>query len=106
MAFQCLEGAVNELLELMSGGVCEATRILANDLDYSKRLNVADVLFARFVDIRNNTDPAAKGEFHKLMVETPKPRRASELNGAFPITPLDGPARKRRSAPPEFKVAW
>lgn len=69
VAFQHLEGAVNELLELMSGGDCEATRILANDLEYSKRLNTADVLFARFVDIRNNTDPAAKGEFHKLMVE-------------------------------------
>jgi hypothetical protein len=69
VSFQNLEGAVNELLELMSGGDCEATRILANDLEYGKRLNTADVLFARFVDIRNNTDPAAKVEFHKLMVE-------------------------------------
>ncbi len=69
VAFQHLEGAVNELLELMSGGDCEATRILANDLEYGKRLNTADVLFARFVDIRNNTDPAEKVEFHKLMVE-------------------------------------
>ena len=69
VAFQHLEGAVNELLELMSGGDCEATRILANDLEYGKRLNTADVLFARFVDIRNNTDLTAKAEFHKLMVE-------------------------------------
>ena len=65
--FQHLEGAVNELLELMSGGDCEATRILAHDLEYSKRLNTADVLFARFVDIRRKTDPAAKADFHKLM---------------------------------------
>jgi hypothetical protein len=69
VAFQHLEEAVNELLELMSGGDCEATRILANDLEYSKRLNTADVLFARFVDIRNNTEPTAKAEFHQLMVE-------------------------------------
>ena len=44
-------------------------RILANDLEYGKRLNTADVLFARFVDLRNNTQVAAKAEFHKLMVE-------------------------------------
>lgn len=69
VGFQHLEGAVNEMLELLSGGDCEATRILANDLEYGKRLNTADVLFSRFIDLRSNTDPAAKGEFHKLMVE-------------------------------------
>lgn len=69
VSFQHLEGAVTEMLELMSGGDCEATRILANDLEYSRRLNTADVLFARFVDLRSNTDPAEKSEFHKLMVE-------------------------------------
>jgi hypothetical protein len=69
VAFQHLEGAVNDLLELLSGGDSEATRILANDLEYSKRLNTADVLFARFVDLRTNTDSASKSEFHKLMVE-------------------------------------
>ncbi|APW41821.1 hypothetical protein [Rhodoferax saidenbachensis] len=69
VAFQHLEGAVNDLFELLAGGDCEATRILVNDLEYGKRLNTADVLFARFVDIRTNTDPAAKTEFHNLMVE-------------------------------------
>ncbi len=69
VAFQHLEAAVNDLLEFLSGGDCEVTRILANDLKYSKRLNTADVLFARFVDLRTNTDQAAKGEFHNLMVE-------------------------------------
>lgn len=67
--FQHLEGAVNKMLELMSGADCEVTRVLANDLEYSKRLNTANVLFSRFIDLRTNTDPAAKGEFHKLMVE-------------------------------------
>lgn len=69
VAFQHLEGAVNDLLDLTSGGDSEATRILANDLEYGKRLNTADVLFARFVDLRTNADQAAKAEFHKLMVE-------------------------------------
>ena len=44
-------------------------QILVNDLEYGKRLNTADVLFARFVDLRNNTRVEAKAEFHKLMVE-------------------------------------
>lgn len=69
VAFQRLEAAVNALLVLMAGGDREATRILVNDLEYSKRLNTADVLFARFVDLRTNTDKATKQEFHKLMVE-------------------------------------
>lgn len=70
VAFQHLEGAVNDLLELLSDSSdCEVVRILANDLEYGKRLNTADVLFARFIDLRNNTDQSAKDEFHKLMVE-------------------------------------
>ncbi len=70
VAFQHLEGAVNDLLELLADSTDgEVVRILANDLDYGKRLNTADVLFARFIDLRNNTDQSAKSEFHKLMVE-------------------------------------
>lgn len=53
----------------MADGDREATRILVNDLEYSKRLNTADVLFARFVDLRINTDKAIKQEFHKVMAE-------------------------------------
>lgn len=67
--FQRLEAAVNNLLELMADGDSEATRILVNDLEYSKRLNTADVLFGHFVDLRVNTDEATKQEFHKLMTE-------------------------------------
>ena len=69
VAFQHLEGAVNDLLELMADTDGEVVRILANDLEYSKRLNTADVLFARFVDLRKNTDQEAKADFHKLVVE-------------------------------------
>ncbi len=67
--FQHLEDAVNDLLVLMANTDDVIVRILANDLEYGKRLNAADVLFARFVDLRNNAQVDAKAEFHKLMVE-------------------------------------
>ena len=67
--FQHLESAVSEVIVLLAGGDEEAARILANDLEYSKRLNTADVLFGRFIAIRANIDPASKAEFHKLMVD-------------------------------------
>lgn len=67
--FQHLEEAVNELLVLMANTDDGVVRILVNDLEYSKRLNTADVLFARFVDLRNNTNAESKAIFHKLMVE-------------------------------------
>lgn len=69
VTFQHLEDAVNDLLVLMANTDDGVVRILANDLEYGKRLNTADVLFAHFVDLRNNTQVDAKGEFHKLIVE-------------------------------------
>jgi hypothetical protein len=39
VAFQQLEAAVNDVLELTSGDDCGVTRILVNNLEYSKRLN-------------------------------------------------------------------
>lgn len=67
--FQHLEDAVNNLLVLMADADCEVVRILVNELEYSKRLKTADVLFSRYIDIRSNTDPAKKTEFHKLINE-------------------------------------
>ena len=70
VAFQHLEDSVNDLLELLTDPAdCEVVRILVNGLAYRKRLNAADVLFARFIDLRKTTDVLAKGEFHKLIVE-------------------------------------
>ena len=60
---------MNDLLVLMANTDDDVVRILANDLEYGKRLNTADVLFARFVDLRSNTDSGSKPEFHKLMVQ-------------------------------------
>lgn len=72
VAFQHLEDAVNNLLVLMADADCEAVRILVNELEYSKRLKTADVLFSRYIDIRSNTDPTKKTEFHNLMNELGK----------------------------------
>ncbi|MFZ6675733.1 hypothetical protein [Undibacterium sp. Xuan67W] len=69
VTFQHLEDTVNNLLVLLSDTDCSVVRILANDLEYGKRLNTADVLFAYFVDLRANIGDDAKVEFHKLMVE-------------------------------------
>ena len=69
VSFQYLEEGVNNLLVLLSDTDSEVVQILVTELEYSKRLKTADVLFAYFVDIRSNTQPALKAEFHKLMVE-------------------------------------
>ncbi|MEQ1777940.1 MAG: hypothetical protein ABL863_05320 [Nitrosomonas sp.] len=70
--FQHLEHTINELLVLMAGADEENVCILINELEYSKRLKTADVLFARFVDLRSNTDPAIKDQFHELINELGK----------------------------------
>ncbi len=67
--FQHLENAVNDLIVLMANTDDSVVRILANDLEYSKRLNAADVLFALFVNLRNNINAKEKESFHKLIVE-------------------------------------
>ena len=69
VTFQHLEDAVNNLLVLLANTDDAVVRILVNDLEYRKRLNTVDVLFARFVDLRKNTRAEAKTEFHKLVVE-------------------------------------
>lgn len=68
-AFQHLEDSVNDLSVLLADTDDSAVRILANDLEHGKRLNTADVLFAYFVDFRNNTRAEAKSEFHRIIFE-------------------------------------
>ncbi|WP_143074304.1 hypothetical protein [Nitrosomonas sp. Nm166] len=63
---------VNELLVLLANADSEIVYILINRLEYSNRLKTADVLFARFVDLRSNIDSAMKTKFHELMVELEK----------------------------------
>lgn len=69
VAFQHLENAVTEIIVLLAETNGTVVRILVNDLEYGKTLNTADVLFAYFADLRKNTRPEAKADFHKLMVE-------------------------------------
>lgn len=70
--FQDVEAEVKEILVLLTEADGEMVSILINDLEFSKRLSSADVIFSRFVDLRSGTDKAAKPEFHKLMTDLNK----------------------------------
>jgi len=67
--FQHLENAVNDILVRLADTDDGVVLILVNDLEYSKRLSTADVLFAHFVNLRNNIRMEEKAEFHQLVVE-------------------------------------
>ena len=67
--FQHLENVINNLITLLANTNDSVVQILTNDLEYGKRLNTADVLFAYFVDLRNTTQAELKADFHKLIVE-------------------------------------
>jgi hypothetical protein len=69
VSFQHAEAALTELLVLMAKADDEAVRILVNELEYSQRVKTADVMFARFVDLRRQLDQAEKTDFHCLMIE-------------------------------------
>ena len=70
--FQSIEALLNEVLALISNSDHEAVYILANDLEYSRRLKTADVLFARFVGLKCAGDEATQKEFHDVMVDLRK----------------------------------
>ena len=72
VSFQYVEAAINDILILLAQADDDAVLILANELDYSARLKTADVLLARFVDIRDGIQSSAKEEFHKLIIELHK----------------------------------
>lgn len=65
--FQQLEHMVNETLALLANADGEIVYTLINRLEYSNRLKIADILFARLVDLRSNIDSAMTTKFHELM---------------------------------------
>jgi hypothetical protein len=67
--FQAIETLLNEVLALIADSDQEAVYILTNELEYSKRLKTADVLFARFVGLHADGDNTARTEFHRIVVE-------------------------------------
>jgi hypothetical protein len=64
-----VEAAINCLLVLMAKADDEAVRILINELEYSRRVKTADVLFAWFIDAHRTNLSEEKQVFHRLMVE-------------------------------------
>lgn len=71
--FQMAEREINGIVQLLCKGTDEEmVRILINDLEYSRRLDTADVLFSRYVDTQQDKDSVVKKEFHKLIVKLKK----------------------------------
>lgn len=70
--FQNIESEINDFLVLLSKSEDENVRILVNELEYSKRLKTADVMFARFVDHLEIPDSSFKSDFHKMIIELGK----------------------------------
>ena len=69
VTFQHAEAAINEILLLLAKSDDEAVLILVNELAYAQRIQTADVMFARFFDLRGEPNNPAKAEFHKLMIK-------------------------------------
>ncbi len=67
--FQRAECLLTDLLVCMADADVEFVRILINELEYSKRVKTADVMFGRFVGLRGNLDEAIRHQFHDLMTE-------------------------------------
>lgn len=78
--FQHLEESLNDLIELLCDADSEAVKILAHELEFSKRVKTTDALYSRFVSIRNNTDAIERDKFHKLCTSLQKlAERRNEL---------------------------
>ncbi len=71
--FQMAENEISEIIQFLTKGTDhEMVQILINGLEYSKRLDTADVMFARFIDLYRSIDDAEKADFHKLIVDLKK----------------------------------
>ena len=80
VGFQALEELLNEVIALIARSDQESVQILTNELEFSKRLKAAEVLFARFVGINTRDDGAATRDFHSVIVELYKlSERRNEL---------------------------
>lgn len=66
VSFQRIEAEVAEIIGLLAQTDEEVTRILINELDCSEMVKTADVLFARFLDVRRDDHAEEKRRFHKL----------------------------------------
>ena len=70
--FQATEALLNEVMGLIANSDQEAVSILANDLEFSRRVKTADVLFARFAGLKGKDVAEETKEFHAVMVELGK----------------------------------
>ena len=71
--FQMAESEINGIMQLICKDTDEETvQILINGLEYSRRLDTADVLFSKFVETHQDSESTIKKKFHKLIVKLKK----------------------------------
>lgn len=75
------ESEINGIMQLLCKGTDKGmVKILINDLEYSKRLDTADVLFSKFVDTYQDCESMVKKKFHELIGKLKKiGQRRNEL---------------------------
>ena len=100
--FQDAERRITELLVLMAQADSEFIHILVNELEFSKRIKTADVMFGRFVGLRRDVDASEKDQFHDLMTKLLKlgERRNEIVHSTYlPFIDVHGVAGLRRKIP-------
>jgi len=69
--FQFVEGQIEEIIILIANTDNEVISILMNELSFSSKLKVVEVMFSRFVD-KKKIDKGEKGGFHKSILKVCK----------------------------------
>ncbi len=72
VTFQRSEEKISDLINLILDTDDELAHILMNELEFSKRIKTLDVLFSRFVDIKNGIDKSERKSFHDMVVRLSK----------------------------------
>lgn len=67
--FQFVERQIDELIVLVANTDDEMVEIMINEVSFSRKLVVLDVMFARFIDLRIVKDHTLRKRFHKLIEE-------------------------------------
>lgn len=70
--FQLIETEINELIILLAAAEEEMIRILMNELGFFQKVKTCDVMFSRYLDVREGVDEIEKANFHKVMASVQK----------------------------------
>jgi len=65
--FQNIEEQIDDLILLLTNSDDELISILINQMEFSQKIKKLDVIFARFVDKKENTGKFDKNDFHSFI---------------------------------------